>query len=190
MKRFNIAAATLAILVLASAAQAQKNWSVDPVHSTAIFSARHFNAGNVWGRFNEIKGDIAWDDQDPGKSSFNLTVNADSLDTHNQMRDNHLKGPDFFNVKQYGQITFKSTSIKKSGENYEVTGDLTIKGATKPITVQLTKLGEGTDPRGTPRIGFETRFTINRSDFGVSGLPGGVGEQIPMIVAIEATGAK
>ena len=172
-------------------ATATGTYAIDPTHSRIGFVARHAMVTKVRGSFNEFEGTGVFDAEDPTRSSLQLTIKTASIDTRNADRDGHLRGNDFFAMDEYPEIRFESTAAEKVDDtNYRLTGDLTIKGVTKPITVQLQKLGEGKDPRGTPRIGFETRFTINRSEYGVSGLPGGVGEQIPLIVAIEATGAK
>ena len=113
-------------------------------------------------------------------------MKVESIDTHNAKRDQHLKSPDFFNAKQFPAITFKSKQVKKSSKDtYEVTGDLTIHGVTRPVTVKVTNTGSGKDPMGANRIGFETIFTIKRSDFGMKFMLGPVSDEIRLIVSIE-----
>jgi polyisoprenoid-binding protein YceI len=173
--------AAIGLMFAAASAQAQ-SLKVDPVHSTIIFRISHLNAGVVYGRFNDPTGTITLGDN----PSLNVEVKTDNIDTHNQKRDDHLRSPDFFNNKEFPTISFKSTSFKSSGENkYEVTGDLTLHGVTKPVTVTLEKLGTGKDPSGGTRVGFETIFTIKRSDFGMNFMPGGVGDEVKLMVALE-----
>ena len=109
-------------------------YKVDPVHSSLIFSMKHFGVTDFYGRFKEISGTVTFDAADPSKSSVELTVPVESIDTQNEKRDQHLKSPDFFNAKQFPTITFKSTKVEGSGDNYKISGDLTIHGVTKPIT--------------------------------------------------------
>jgi polyisoprenoid-binding protein YceI len=191
-KHFATAALGVAMVLGLTAAAPAAEVKVDPAHSTVLFSSKHFNAGYVWGMFLGPTGTINWDDQDASKISFNVTVPVKNLTTGDAKRDEHLKGPDFFNVKQYPDATFKSTSVKKGSEadTYEVTGDLTLRDVTKPVTVTIKKTGEGTDPWKNTRIGFESQFTVNRNDFGVKGLPGGVGDDIRLIVALEGIVGK
>jgi polyisoprenoid-binding protein YceI len=170
----------------ATEAQAQ-TFKVDPVHSAVVFRIHHFNAGMFWGRFNAPSGTVNWDAQDPTKSTFDITIPVKNLDTGNAKRDQDLSGPDFFNSKQYTDVTFKSTSVRKAAaENtYEVAGDLTLKGVTKPVTATIEQTGIGKGTRGETRAGFEATFTINRKDFGVSGLPNGLGDEVKIIAGLE-----
>jgi len=113
-------------------------------------------------------------------------VKADSLDSANADRDKHLKGPDFFNVKQFPTLAFKSTRVRALGDkDYEVTGDLTFHGVTRPVTVKLERIGTGKGMRGETRTGFEATFAIKRSDFGMKYLIPAVGDEVRIIAAVE-----
>ena len=118
------------------------SYKVDPVHSSVVFSIKHFGVTDFYGDFKQISGTVTFDTADPSKSSVELTVPVESLDTRNEKRDQHLKSPDFFNAKQFPAITFKSNKIEGSGDTYKISGDLTIHGVTKPITVEFKKGGE------------------------------------------------
>src|SRR5450432_515138 len=183
-----IASAFLLTVAFVSAARAE-SFKVDPVHSFVVFKISHLDIGYVWGEFNGPTGTIAIDDSDAAKSSVQVEVKSDSLFTNAAGRDKHLKGPDFFDAKQFPTISFKSTSVKKTADNtYEVTGDFTLHGVTKPLTVTLTKLGEG--DKGAPmgyRGGFETNFSIKRSDFGMSAMIPMAGDEVKLMVDLEGT---
>jgi polyisoprenoid-binding protein YceI len=114
-----------------------------------------------------------------------LSVPIESLDTHNSIRDRSLKSPDFFNAKQFPTMTFKSTQVEGSGETLKVSGDLTIRGVTKPLTVDFKKGGEGKGVFGEMRGEGETRFTIKRSDFGMNFQQGAVGDEVSIILSLE-----
>lgn len=174
-------------LFLSSSAFAADTWSVDPAHSTAIFRIKHFGASWQYGRFNDLAGTLVLDDADPAKSTLELTIKTGSVDTNNTKRDDHLKGPDFFDAAQYPTMTFKSKKIAvKSANVWAVTGDMTMHGVTREVTVDLERSGTGKDPWGGTRTGAETTFTIKRSDFGVSFMPDGLGDEVRIIVSVEA----
>jgi polyisoprenoid-binding protein YceI len=175
-------------LVLAglSPARAAEPYKVDPVHSMAVFRIKHFGVGYIHGRFNEVSGDFTWDDANPAGISLDVHVKAETVDTNNPKRDQHLKGPDFLNVREYPDMAFKSTQVRQlDANNYEVTGNLTLHGVTRPLTVKLEHVGAAKDPFGMYRNGFETTFVIRRSEFGVKAMPEGVGEEVRVTVAIE-----
>lgn len=176
-----------AALLLLSPAMAQDTYKVDRDHSIALFRIKHLGVSFTYGRFNELEGTIVLDEANPEKSSVELVVKATSLDTNQPKRDEHLRGPDFFNVKQFPEIRFKSKSWKKSGESsYQITGDLTLHGVTKEITVNVDHTGSGKDPWGGFRSGFELVFTIKRSDFDMKYMLGGpVGDEVRLTVSVE-----
>jgi polyisoprenoid-binding protein YceI len=123
----------------------------------------------VTGRFDDVSGTINIDRAKPENSTVEFTIQAASIDTNDEGRDKHLKSADFFDVENNPQITFKSTKMKATGkETYDVTGQFTMRGTTKEITLPVTVLGEMKDGRGTPKIGFETSTTLNRKDYGVN----------------------
>ena len=160
-------------------------YSVDPVHSAALFSVSHLGISNTHGRFNGIDGTLTWDATDPTKSSISITIKTSTVDTNSEKRDQHLRDPDFFNSKQMPTATFVSKSFTKIDDaTFAVTGDLTLVGTTKPVTVNVKKIGEGKDPWGGYRIGFETSFTIKRADFNIKGVDG-VGEEVAMTFGLE-----
>jgi polyisoprenoid-binding protein YceI len=145
------------------------DYNLDPSHSRIGFQARHAMVTKVRGAFNDFEGSLRIDAQDPTKSSAKVTIQAASIDTRNADRDAHLKGNDFFAMDEYPEITFVSTAAEKVDDaNYRLTGDLTIKGVTKPVTVDFEFTGAANDPWGNLRIGFEGAVTINRKDWGVS----------------------
>jgi polyisoprenoid-binding protein YceI len=144
-------------------------YTLDPTHSRIGFVARHAMVTKVRGSFNEFSGAGSFDAENPVNSNLSLTVQAASIDTRNADRDAHLRSNDFFDMDQYPEITFQSTSVEQVGEqDYRVTGDLTIKGITRPVTVDFEFEGSAVDPYGNLRIGLEGTTTINRKDFGVS----------------------
>ena len=144
-------------------------YAIDPSHSRIGFVARHAMVTKVRGSFNEFHGTGFFDAADPARSTVQLTIKAASIDTRNADRDGHLRGNDFFDMEQYPEITFTSTKVEVvDADTYRVTGDLTIKGVTKPVTVDVEYTGSAVDPFGNQRIGLEGKTTINRKDWGVS----------------------
>ncbi len=142
---------------------------LDPVHSRVGFVARHAMVTKVRGSFTELDGSGYFDIENPANSRLALTIQAASIDTRNGDRDAHLRSNDFLDVEQFPEITYVSTAVEELDENrYRVTGDLTIKGVTKPVTAELEFTGAATDPYGNQRIGLEGTATINRKDFGIN----------------------
>jgi polyisoprenoid-binding protein YceI len=184
-----VVASSLAAALLAVPAMAQ-NWQVDPVHSSIFFKVKHVGASWAYGLIHAPTGKVVFDPANPTASSLEITAKVANVDTGSENRDKHLKSNDFFAGGQHPNITFKSTSWKPAGENkFEVAGDLTLRGETKPITVTLELTGTGKDRQGTDVAGFETTFTIKRSDFGVNGAQGGVGDEVTLSVSLEVVKA-
>jgi polyisoprenoid-binding protein YceI len=144
-----------------------ESWTIDKVHSSATFKVRHLVA-NVVGNFRDFSADINIDRAKPENSSVDFTIQTTSIDTGNTNRDEHLRTADFFDVAKFPTITFKSTSVKpKSASEFDVTGDLTMHGVTKRVTLPVSFLGFGKDGRGNEKGGFEIETTVNRKDYGI-----------------------
>ncbi|MDA8358736.1 MAG: YceI family protein [Actinomycetota bacterium] len=144
-------------------------YTIDPTHSRIGFVARHAMVTKVRGSFNEFDGSGYFDAQNPANSKLQLSIKAASIDTRNADRDAHLRSNDFFDMDTYPEIIFASTSVEQTGGiRYRVTGDLTIKGVTRPVSVDLEYTGSAVDPYGNQRIGFEGTTTVNRKDWGVN----------------------
>lgn len=145
-------------------------WNVDTVHSTVGFSVRHMMISNVKGTFNKFDGNIELDPTDLTDASIEFTIDASSVDTRMPDRDDHLRSADFFDVENHPNLTFKATEIKKTSEdNYDMTGDFTIRGTTKPVTFDITFEGMAKDPMsGDEAAGFTGSTKINRKDFGLT----------------------
>ena len=144
-------------------------YSIDPTHSRIGFVARHAMVTKVRGSFNEFEGSGYFDADNPAGSNLQLTIKATSIDTRNADRDAHLRGNDFFDMDNYPEIRFASTSVEKvDDEHYRVTGDLTIKAETRPVTVEFEVSGPVQDPWGNQRIGLEGSAQVNRKDWGLN----------------------
>jgi polyisoprenoid-binding protein YceI len=148
-----------------SSASGADVYDYDQVHSSVGFKARHLDISWIHGRFNEVGGKFSIDRENPAKSTFSLTIKVDSVDTANKARDEHLRQPDYFDTKQFPTIEFKSTKVKAVEGGYEVTGDFTMHGKTKEITIVLEG-GKEHDFKGTKRVAFSTSLSVKRSDFG------------------------
>ena len=173
-------------LVALSPALAADVYKLDPVHSHAMFKILHLNTGYQYGRFNDMEGTVWVDEAHPANSKVEVTIKTESVDTKAAKRDEHLRSPDFFNAKQFPTLTFKSTAVAAAGKDqYKVTGNLTLHGVTKPVTFIFHKTGQGPDPWGGFRMGGETTFVINRNDFGISFMPGGLGKDVTLMLTFE-----
>jgi polyisoprenoid-binding protein YceI len=144
------------------------DYTIDPSHSRLGFSARHAMVATVRGSFKEFSGTAHIDTQNPADSKVDVSIVASSIDTGNKDRDGHLLSGDFFETEANPNITFTSTEVSRDGDEWTITGDLTIKGTTNKVTVPFEFAGSATDPFGNTRIGFEGETTINRKDFGLS----------------------
>ncbi len=173
-------------------AAATGTWVIDPTHTTIGFSVRHAMIAKVRGRFGEFEGSFTIDGANPAASSAQVTIAAASIDTQNPDRDGHLKSPDFLDVEAYPTITFTSTSASVQGAQATITGDLTIHGVTRPVTVEYEYIGTSQDPWGNTRIGFEGSAKISRKEFGLTwnaALETGgvlVGDDITFVLDVEA----
>ena len=144
------------------------DYTIDPAHSTIGFVARHAMVTKVRGAFSVFSGSGHFDAEDPSQSRLELVIDVDSIDTRNADRDAHLRTNDFFDMEAYPQITFRSTSVESVGlETFRVSGDLTIKGITRPVSFDLEYTGTATDPFGNERLGLEGSTTVNRKDWGM-----------------------
>lgn len=174
------------VVAFAIPVAADQNYRIDPVHSFIVFKIKHLGITYVYGRFNGPRGTVMWNKNNPSKSSVEMYVKTKGVDTNNDQRDNHLRSPDFFDAKEHPAIKFKSKTFKKVGSNtYEVSGDLTLHGVTKPLTTTVKETGHGRDPWGGIRKGFETSFTIKRTDFGMVNLLDAAGDEVVITVTVE-----
>jgi polyisoprenoid-binding protein YceI len=162
--------------------------AVDSVHSSVVFRVKHMDVAWFYGSFQKIAGEFKLDEQNPAGSSVSIEIDAESVDTNDDKRDLHLKGPDFFSVKEFPKITLKAKTASKKGGDWEVPGELTMHGVTKPVTLVVKPTGMIDDPRMGKKAGFETEFTIKRSDFGMTyGIDKkALGDEVKVMVSIEA----
>ena len=186
---FRILSAVAIALLLAVSAIGQETWQLDPPHSSAQFSVRHLGVSTVRGAFTKVSGTLLYDAADLGKSSIQATIDAASVDTRVDARDNDLRSPNFLDVQKYPVITFKSKKIESAGPGkLKVPGDLTIHGVTKEVVLDVDgPSAPMKDPWGNQRMGASATAKINRNDFGVSGRPGIVGDDITITLDIEMT---
>jgi polyisoprenoid-binding protein YceI len=158
----------LAGLLLTAATYAQ-GWALDKAHSSVNFSVTHMVVSEVAGTFKDFSAEVKSDKPDFSDLATTFTIQAASVNTDDAKRDGHLQSPDFFDATKFPTITFKSTSIKKvSANKYELAGDLTLHGVTRPVKWDLKYNGTIKDPYGNNRAGFKAMLTINRKDYGVS----------------------
>ena len=173
-------------------AAAAGTWTIDPTHTTIGFSVRHAMVSKVRGTFGEFAGSLIIDGSDLAASSAELTIQAASIDTGNADRDGHLVSADFLDVENFPTLTFTSNGVVVDGPDVAVTGDLTIHGVTRPVTVTYEYVGSSIDPFGFTRVGFEGTAKISRKDFGLvwnAALETGgvlVGDEITLILDVEA----
>ena len=179
----------IAALTTAAGARAE-SFAVDPSHTSAVFSISHLGYSYTYGMFRKTSGAFEFDKADPAASSFNFALDVASVDTMDAKRDEHLRSADFFNARQFPQISFVSSRVDKSvgangGEVYNVTGKLTMHGVSKEVTLPLKYLGEGQGPYGNYRLGFICQTTLKRSDFGMNFMIGGIGDNVGVTISFE-----
>ena len=143
-------------------------WKIDSSHSSVEFSARHLMITTVKGRFADVEGTVTVDGDTPELASVEATINAASIDTRTEQRDAHLRSADFLDVEHFPTLQFRSTQLAGSHDKFTLTGDLTIRGTTKPVTLDVSFEGEGKDPWGGQRMGFEAKGKIDRREFGLT----------------------
>lgn len=176
----------LNVIALMGVASVAETYKIDPVHSFVLFRVKHLGIGYAYGRFNKITGQFFFDRRDPTKSWIQIEIPVESLDTNDPKRDAHLKSPDFFDAKQFPKIIFQSRKVRQIGKDtFEVLGDLTLHGITRPLKVRVTLVGEGKDPWGGYRVGFVTTFTIRRSQFGMTYMLDGISDAVTIFFAVE-----
>ncbi len=166
-------------------------WQIDAVHSDVSFTIRHMMVSKVRGAFTEFEGTIVTA-EDPTQSTVTATIKLDSINTNNAQRDGHIRSADFFDTAQYPTMTYTSTAVTPVGDGWQIDGELSLHGVTKPVPLSLELNGFGPDPYGGTRAGFSAKAEINRGDFGIDiSMPldgGGVvlGEKISITLEIEA----
>ena len=172
----------------------QATWAIDPAHSLVEFGVKHMMFTTVKGRFATVSGTIVTHDANPATASVRAEIAAASIDTREAQRDAHLCSPDFLDAERYPTLTFRSTQVAPRGRGrYVVTGDLTIRGVTREVSLEVELTGRGTDPWGNERVGFTATTAINRKDFGLTwnqALEAGgvlVGDEVKVFLEVQAT---
>jgi len=186
MSRF-VFTAVLGLTLSAAAAAQAGSWQIDPNHTSAQFAVKHLAVSTVRGAFMKVSGSAQYDPADASKDSVDITIDASSVDTRVQMRDNDLRSPNFLDVQKYPTITFKSKQVKSAGDGkLQMVGDLTIHGVTKEVVLDVDGPSAPIkDPWGNQRIGTSASTKVNRKDFGVNGLPAVVGDDINITIDTE-----
>jgi polyisoprenoid-binding protein YceI len=162
--------ASALLLALAVSPLAAADYSIDPGHSDLTFSIGYWSVGNVKGGFNDLAGAFTLDEKDPSKDKVEAVIQTASIDTRNERRDKHLRSADFFDVEQFPTAIFKSTKVEagKDKDSLLITGDLTLRGVTKPVVLNARKTGEALGAKEEKRVGFSATTTLNRKDFGIA----------------------
>jgi len=191
MNAIKMAATVAFVGLMTQPAMAANDWTIDSAHTNADFSVKHMMVSNVRGGFGKVTGSAKYDGKDFKDASVEAVIDVSTIDTHNSQRDEHLKGADFFDVAKYPTATFKSKSIKKTSSGFDMLGDLTLHGVTKPVTLHADKLSAPINMNGSVHVGTSATTKINRKDFGVSfnkNLDNGgamVGDEVAITIEID-----
>lgn len=177
---------TTAIAAPATAA----DFNLDSSHSSVLFRIKHAGASYFWGAFHKVTGTAQFNPKKPTAMKLNVNVATKSVFTASKKRDDHLKGPDFFDAKRFPTMSFKSTKVKKTRNGLAITGVMTLHGVSKTVTAQAEYVGMGKGPYGNIRAGWEARLTINRADFGMRYMLGGLSNAVQLVVALEGIQVK
>jgi polyisoprenoid-binding protein YceI len=178
----------LATALLSPAHAAEENYVIDTekAHAFVQFRIKHLGYSWLYGRFNDFSGSFTYDEGDPSKSHVEVVIKTASLDSNHAERDKHLRGKDFLDVNKFPEATFKSTSYEENGVNAAtLTGDLSLHGATKPVTIAVSEIGHGPDPWGGFRRGFEGTTTIKLADFGIEKDLGPASREVELTLSVE-----
>src|SRR5438046_10451086 len=186
MLRFALGLISSLFLAISASAQVE-TWKIDPAHSASQFAIRHMGLSTVRGAFTKTSGTVQYDPADVSKTAIEVTIDAASLNTRVDMRDNDLRSAKFFDVEKYPTITFKSKRAEAAGKGkMKITGDLTIHGVTKEVVLDVDgPAGPNKDQRGNTHMGASATTTIKRSDFGVSSLPAMIGDEVQITLDVE-----
>jgi polyisoprenoid-binding protein YceI len=177
----------LLVATMASPAARADDYALDTSHAAVTFKISHIGLSWSYGRFKDLSGEFTIVAGNPAATKFEITAKAGSIDTDNAKRDEHLRSPDFFNAKQFPAISFKSTAVKAVKDGYDVTGDLTLHGVTKSITVTMVGGRTAEFPKGVQRTGYSTEFKIKRSEFAMDKMLEAIGDDVFISVSFEGT---
>lgn len=176
------------LLLLAPVSAAADTYAIDGDHTAILFAVNHLGFSRAFGRFKDFDGEFTFDGRFGPGAKVELVIQTESVFTDASRRDQHLRSPDFFAAAEFPQITFKSTKVEPKGEKgATITGDLTLHGVTKPVSIDVTLNKVGPNPRGVPTAGFSGKTTLKRSDFGMKYLQGAIGDEIEIWLEVEGS---
>lgn len=154
-------------------------------HAFIEFRIKHLGYSWLYGRFNDFDGSFTFDEKNPSADKVKVTINTNSVDTNHAERDKHLRSGDFLNVSKNPTATFESTEVKANGDSADITGNLTLNGVTKPVTIKAKLIGQGDDPWGGYRAGFEGSATLKLKDFGIKMDLGPASQEVELLLSVE-----
>ncbi|EKN3562658.1 TPA: YceI family protein [Yersinia enterocolitica] len=173
-----------------SAVAAEYKIDKEGQHAFIEFRIKHLGYSWLYGSFNDFDGSFTFDEKNPAADKVNVVINTNSVDTNHAERDKHLRSKEFLNVSKFPQATFASTEVKKNAEGYTVVGNLTLNGVTKPVTLESKLTGQGNDPWGGYRAGFEANGNIKLKDFNITTDLGPASQEVELILSVEGVRAK
>jgi polyisoprenoid-binding protein YceI len=183
---------TAGALFMSTGSAMAANYKIDTAgqHAFIEFRIQHLGYSWVYGSFNKFDGNFTFDEKNPAADKVNVVINTDSVDTNHAERDKHLRSADFLNAAKYPQAKFTSTKVEKKGEQYDIIGNLTLNGVTKPVTLKAKLMGEGKDPWGGYRAGFEAHATLSLQDFKIKTNLGPKSQEVELIISVEGVQEK
>lgn len=192
MLKKTLCALTAATLLLGAQAATAAEYKIDKEgqHAFIQFRIKHLGYSWLYGTFKDFDGGFNFDEKNPAADKVNVTINTSSVDTNHAERDKHLRSADFLNVSKFPQATFVSTGVKKDGDELDITGNLTLNGVTKPITLEAKLLGQGDDPWGGYRAGFEAEGKLALKDFNITKDLGPASQEVELIISVEGVRQK
>lgn len=191
LKKTVLGLATGALFLTAGSALAETyQFDKQGQHAFIEFRIQHLGYSWVYGSFKDFDGNFTYDAKDPAKDKVEVTIKTGSIDTNHAERDKHLRGPDFLNASKFPEAKFVSTQVKKEGETYKITGDFTLNGVTKPITLDAKLMGEGKDPWGGYRAGFEAEGNIKLKEFNIKSDLGPKSQEAQLLISVEGVQTK